>query len=167
MHSGCEEKIDGHGSYTCTNQQPWVVNDTLAYGFAAASFQGGSETSLCCSCILLNFKGQLAGKSMLVQYVNTGSDLHHNHFDIAIPGGGVGIFPLGCERQWNASDQGWGDRYGGVHTEAECSQLPKPLQRGCKFRFEFMEGVPNPDVSFYQVKCPAELVALTGCELES
>lgn len=103
---------------------------------------------------------------MLVQYVNTGSDLANNHFDIAIPGGGVGLFPLGCQRQWNASSHGWGDRYGGVHTKEECSELPRPLQGGCRFRFDFMEGVPNPNVTFYQVKCPPELVAITGCELD-
>lgn len=161
-HSGCAE--DG-SSYMCTNQQPWVVNETLAYGFTAVSFQGGAQTELCCACLLLKFKGELEGKSMLVQYTNTGGDLKQNHFDIAMPGGGVGLFPLGCQRQWNASDHGWGDRYGGVHSLAECSQLPVPLQRGCRFRFEFMKGVPNPDVSFYQVKCPPELIAITGCEL--
>lgn len=150
----------------CTNQQPWVVNKTLAYGFTSVSFKGGVQTNLCCSCLLLKFKGQLAGKSMLVQYTNTGGDLKQNHFDIEMPGGGVGLYPLGCVRQWNASSTGWGDRYGGVHTKKECAQLPAALQKGCEFRFDFMEGVPNPDVSFYQVKCPPELTAITGCDFE-
>lgn len=52
---------------------------------------------------------------MIVQVTNTGSDLGKNHFDIAMPGGGVGLFN-GCSAQWNASVDGWGDRYGGVHT---------------------------------------------------
>lgn len=52
---------------------------------------------------------------MVVQVTNTGSDLSKNNFDIAIPGGGVGLFN-GCSNQWNAPVDGWGDRYGGVHT---------------------------------------------------
>lgn len=161
--SGCADT--GGESYMCNNQQPWIVNKTLAYGFTAVSFNGGEENTLCCSCLLLKFKGQLAGKSMVVQYTNTGGPLKSNHFDIQMPGGGVGIFPLGCERQWNASEHGWGDQYGGVHTKPECTQLPAPLQSGCRFRFDFMEGVSNPNVSFYQVECPAELIAITGCIL--
>ena len=33
---------------------------------------------------------------MIVQATNTGGDLNHNHFDILLPGGGVGIFN-GCK----------------------------------------------------------------------
>lgn len=161
--SGCE---DGGDAYMCTNQQPWVVNKTLAYGFAAVSFTGGVDTTLCCICLLLNFEGQLKGKQMLVQYTNTGGPLAVNQFDLALPGGGVGIFPKGCMKQWNAPEHGWGDQYGGVHTEAECSQLPKVLQPGCKFRFEYLEGVSNPNVTFTQVKCPKELLSLTGCNTD-
>lgn len=155
----------GGDSYMCNSQQPWVVNETLAYGFAGVSFKGGSKKNLCCACLLLNFKGALKGKSMVVQYTDNGGDLKENRFDLAIPGGGVGVSILGCERQWNATDHGWGDRYGGVHNISECAQLPTPLQNGCKFRFEFMDGVSNPEVSFIQVKCPPEIIKITGCEL--
>lgn len=158
--------LDGGESFICSNQQPFVVNASLAYGFAGVSLKG-DQAKRCCSCLLLNFKGKLAGKSMLVQYTTTGGDLTHNRFDIPIPGGGIGENILGCQRQWNVSGSVWGDRYGGVYTSAECAQLPKALQDGCRFRFNFMEGVSNPDVTFYEVKCPAELVAITGCELDS
>lgn len=71
---------------------------------------------------------------MLVQNTNTGSDLDVNQFDIAIPGGGVGIFDRGCTAQWNAPANGWGDRDGGVANIEGCDQLPEVLQPGCKFR---------------------------------
>lgn len=37
VQSGC---MDTGEAFMCTNQQPWVVNDTFAYGFAAVSFTG-------------------------------------------------------------------------------------------------------------------------------
>lgn len=148
----------------CTMQQPWVLNKTLAYGFTSVSLKGGAQTNLCCSCWLLKFKGKLAGKSMLVQYTNTGGDAEENTFNIEIPGGGTGDFPLGCDTQWKATTNGWGKREG-VETKEECQKLPLLLRNGCQFRFDFMENVSNPDVSFQQVKCPMELIAITGCEL--
>lgn len=89
---------------------------------------------------------------MIVQVTNTGHDLGYDHFDIQIPGGGVGYFNQGCIAQWNAGPNGWGgnykfannirkilsnhfsypilERYGGVSSEAQCSQLPAVLQEG-------------------------------------
>lgn len=164
--SGCDDNPQGV-SYMCTNQQPWVINKTFAMGFAAASFTGGVDTNLCCACFELTFGGDLVGKKMILQNTNTGGDLGKNQFDIAIPGGGVGIFTRGCHTQWNAPWNGWGDQYGGVHSAEECTQLPKDLQPGCLFRFEFMENVSNPPIHFEQVECPKEIVAKTKCELQS
>ncbi|KAG5869127.1 hypothetical protein JTB14_023937 [Gonioctena quinquepunctata] len=158
--SGC-----GNGTaHMCTNQQPFVVNSTLAFGFAAASFKGNVDYQLCCGCVLLTFQGELAHKKMLVQVTNAGSDLVVNQFDLAMPGGGVGL-SNGCTTQWNAPADGWGERYGGVTSEAGCDELPEQLRSGCKFRFGFMEGISNPNVTFVQVQCPKELVDITGCEL--
>ncbi|CAH1103745.1 unnamed protein product [Psylliodes chrysocephalus] len=158
--SGC---VEGGVAFTCNNQQPYLKNATLSYGFAAASFSGGLDTSKCCSCFLLSFKGQLAGKQMLVQNQDTGMYLRQNHFDLHIPGGGVGLSNLGCMHQWNTGPDGWGDRINGVWKIEMCDLLPEVLQPGCRWRFEFMEGVGNPDVSFQEVKCPAELIAISGC----
>ncbi|KAG5878791.1 hypothetical protein JTB14_026055 [Gonioctena quinquepunctata] len=158
--SGCEV---GGVAYSCSNQHAHVVNSTLAYGFSAVSFTGGIDYDNCCICLLLSFQGKLLGKKMLVQITNTGSPLAVNQFDIAIPGGGVGLYTLGCSSQWGISENGWGDRITGIKTEEECNQLPEDLQSGCRFRFQFMEGVDNPDVSFVQVKCPAELINISGC----
>ncbi|XP_023029506.1 endoglucanase [Leptinotarsa decemlineata] len=152
-------------SYMCNNQQNYAVNDTFAYGYVAASFTGGVDYSYCCACVLLSFKSGLEGKYMLAQITNAGSDLHANQFDIAIPGGGVGLHN-GCDLQWHSGPDGWGDRVMGIDTREECDTLlPEPLRSGCYFRFDFMEGIPNPDVSFKQVKCPKELIANTGCNM--
>lgn len=163
VRSGCLDNPAGH-SYMCSNQQPWLINSTYAMGFAAVSFTGGADTKLCCACFELSFGGALQGKKMVLQNTNTGGDLGKNQFDIAIPGGGVGIFTLGCSSQWGTGPNGWGDQYGGVHSASECSKLPSALQSGCKFRFDFMSDVSNPPVHFEQVTCPTEIVGKTHCE---
>ncbi|XP_060522949.1 endoglucanase-like [Cylas formicarius] len=153
----------GGTAFMCNKQQPYAVSDTLAYGFAAASFTGGADVNFCCSCFLLTFQGQLQGKQMVLQVTNTGGDLGQNQFDIALPGGGVGIFTQGCVSQWNTSWSGWGNQYGGVSSLEECSELPKELQPGCQFRFGFFENADNPQVQFQQIQCPQELVDNTHC----
>ncbi|CAH1115089.1 unnamed protein product [Psylliodes chrysocephalus] len=162
VQSGC----NGGSAYMCNNNQPWAVNNTLGYGFAAASFAGGVDTNMCCACFKVDFTDQIAGKSMVIQVTNTGSDLSSNHFDIALPGGGVGIFNAGCHNQWNAPWNGWGDQYGGVKSRNECYTLPKDLQSGCLFRFDFLKNANNPGMRFNQVKCPREIIAKSGCSLD-
>nr|QCF40876.1 glycoside hydrolase family 45 protein [Diabrotica virgifera virgifera] len=149
-------------AFTCSNQVPFVINSTLSYGFAAVSFVGSTDTGHCCQCYLLKFQGQLKDRELLVQAINTGSDLTTNQFDLQIPGGGVGLYN-GCVKQWNAPADGWGERYGGVTSVEGCDQLPVQLQDGCKWRFEYLEGVSNPSATFYEVKCPSELIAITNC----
>ncbi|XP_037048585.1 endoglucanase-like, partial [Bradysia coprophila] len=125
--NGCE---NGGNAFTCTNNIPWAINDNLAYGFAAANIKGQSEADWCCQCYELTFtSGPVNGKKMIVQVTNTGGDLGENHFDLQMPGGGVGIFN-GCSSQWGAPDGGWGDRYGGVHSLQECDQLPSQIRQG-------------------------------------
>lgn len=56
----------------CADQAPWLVNDHLAYGFAAVSIEGGSEASWCCACYDLTFTSGLAnGRRMIVQATDT------------------------------------------------------------------------------------------------
>ncbi|KAG2225554.1 hypothetical protein INT45_013665 [Circinella minor] len=157
--SGC----NGGNAYMCNDNQPWAVSDDLSYGFAAASIAGKDEAGWCCGCYELTFSSAgIEGKKMVVQVTNTGGDLGSNHFDIQIPGGGVGIFN-GCESQWNAPSSGWGERYGGLTDVSGCSDLPKELQDGCKWRFNWFKNANNPSVSFKEVTCPAELTKKTGC----
>jgi hypothetical protein len=101
-----------------------------------------------------------------VQITNVGSDVGATQFDLAIPGGGVGAFPGGCKKQYDAPDAGWGAQYGGVASEDECAQLPAKLQEGCKFRFGWLKGSDNPSVNYEKVACPAELTEKSGCKRE-
>jgi hypothetical protein len=158
--SGCS---NGGVAFSCNNQQPWAINDQLAYGFAAASIPGTSEQDRCCACYKLNFtSGPVQGKSMIVQVINSGSDVGGGQFNLAIPGGGVGIFN-GCTSQWNAPSNGWGQRYGGVGSRQECYGLPAKIRNGCLFRFDWFQGADNPTVTYSQVDCPSELTSITGC----
>ncbi|KAI8132779.1 hypothetical protein DS838_001875 [Geotrichum bryndzae] len=159
--SGC----NGGDSYMCSNQQPFALNSTLAFGFVAASMVGYGESNMCCTCVLLTFNdGPVAGKQMVAQVTNTGSDLSSNHFDIAMPGGGFGIFSQGCPNQWNSPASNWGQTYGGVSSASECSNLPSELQTGCDWRWDFLENADNPSVSFVEIECPSQITDITGCK---
>ncbi|KAL1841542.1 hypothetical protein VTJ49DRAFT_6971 [Mycothermus thermophilus] len=154
--SGC----DGGPAYSCADHTPWAVNDDFSYGFAATSIAGGSEASWCCACYELTFtSGPVAGKKMVVQSTSTGGDLGSNHFDLNIPGGGVGLFD-GCTPQFGGLP---GQRYGGISSRNECERFPEALKPGCYWRFDWFKNADNPSFSFRQVQCPAELVARTGC----
>ncbi|KAI4166901.1 MAG: hypothetical protein LQ343_007638 [Gyalolechia ehrenbergii] len=80
-----------------------------------------------------------------------------------MPGGGFGLFD-GCSKEWKATSSVWGAQYGGSNTNT-CSQFPPALQKGCGFRWDWMQGQSNPTVNYEQVTCPAELVAKSGCSV--
>ena len=65
---------------------------------------------------------------MIVHATNTGGDVGSTQFDIAMPGGGFGIFD-GCSKEWNATSDVWGAQYGGSSTNT-CSSFPTALQPG-------------------------------------
>ncbi|KAK0644122.1 RlpA-like double-psi beta-barrel-protein domain-containing protein-containing protein [Cercophora newfieldiana] len=155
--SGC----DGGTAYACADQSPWAVNSQLTYGFAATALSGGTEASWCCACYALKFtSGPVAGKTMVVQSTSTGGDLGSNHFDLNIPGGGVGLFD-GCRPQFGGLP---GAQYGGISSQSQCSSFPSALKSGCDWRFEWFNNADNPSFTFEQVQCPAELVAKSGCK---
>ncbi|MFP2906017.1 hypothetical protein ACLESD_13350 [Pyxidicoccus sp. 3LFB2] len=153
----------GGTAFMCNNNQPWAVNSTLSYGFAAAHVPGVAEAASLCACYELTFtSGPVNGQKMVVQVVTSGGDLGESHFDLLMPGGGVGIFNA-CKPQWNAPDNGWGQRYGGVTSQSECSQLPAQLRPGCQWRFTWFKNADNPTVSFKTVPCPSAITAKSGC----
>jgi hypothetical protein len=159
VKSGCESRGE---AFTCDNQVPFVINDQLSYGFAAAKLRGKNESDLCCSCYELTFtSGNVKGKRMIVQVTNTGYDLQEFHFDLAIPGGGQGIF-AGCTRKY--SNYYSGIRYGGIKRIQECSFLPKSQQSGCRWRFNWFKNADNPNVIARNVRCPKQLTSLSGCD---
>ncbi|KAJ2902827.1 putative endoglucanase type K [Zalerion maritima] len=154
--SGCEP---GGGAFMCSNQSPWAESEDLAYGWAAVNIAGSNEGHWCCACSELTFtSGPVNGKTMIVQATNTGGDLGNNHFNIAMPGGGVGMFNA-CTTQYGAPPHGWGQQYGGISSRTECEGFPEALKDGCYWRFDWFVGADNPDVSFKQVACPAAITA--------
>ncbi|PSN66660.1 glycoside hydrolase, partial [Corynespora cassiicola Philippines] len=157
--NGCKE---GGNAYMCSSQSPWAESDQLAYGFAAVKLANGTESSWCCACYKLTFtSGPVQGQQMIVQATNTGSDLGDNHFDLAIPGSGVGLYNA-CTDQWGAPPQGWGEQYGGVASRADCDDFPEKLKAGCYWRFDWFKSAGKPDVSFEEIECPAALTEKTG-----
>jgi hypothetical protein len=153
--SGCEP--DGT-SFASFQQTPFTNNNEF-FGYAAVHLSGKTEADWCGQCYALEFTdGPVAGKRMTVLVTNTGGDLNdkskfkENHFDLAMPGGGVGIFPEGCKKLFPGFDLGGG--LGGVQNVADCAKLPVPMQAGCLWRFNDFMGADNPDVRFKQVTCP-------------
>lgn len=114
----------------------------------------------------------LVGKSIVVQVINIGYDVSGEHsFDIQIPGAGQGAFSSGCVAQYPGKQVGDFDcdnRYGGCHEKSGCNRLPSVLQSGCNWRYDWYhwleaDGVTNnPYVNFRRVKCPKELVQISG-----
>lgn len=80
--TGC----NGGYAFACTDQTPWAVNDTFAYGFAGAFLKGGQERNWCCTCFQLTFRDEaLAGKTFVIQVTNTDYDvLTDNMFTFAV-----------------------------------------------------------------------------------
>ncbi|XP_037025249.1 endoglucanase-5-like [Bradysia coprophila] len=142
--------------------QPWAINDHLSYGFAAAYIEGQDENDWCWGCYELSFtSGPVVGKRMIVQVTNTLEALGPVHFDIQMPGGGVGGVN-GCAPQWSPPYDGWGEQFGGVSNITQCDQLPEELQSGCRWRFQWFEDANNPDFTFIPFECPIEITLRSG-----
>ena len=79
-----QSACNGGSAYMCSDQSPWAINDTVAFGFAAVNAASPS----CCQCYQLKFtSGSIEGKTMIVQATNTGSDVGSTQFDIAVCAG--------------------------------------------------------------------------------
>jgi hypothetical protein len=145
----------GGPNFSCNDNQPFTIGDTM-YAFAASNVD-------CCTCYELQFTDTaVAGRKMIVQVTNKGGDLGQSHFDLQIPGGGLGIFD-GCSPQfgyWNG-----GARYGGVGSADQCGHLPAALQAGCHWRFNDFKNADNPNAYFKRVACPSVLTDRTGCRV--
>ena len=171
----------GGNAGTCKDQMPIVVNDTLAFAFAAVPGSAGGQ---CGKCFDLAFTGKgkyatdnhkkLAGKHLIVIASNIGYDVEAGQFDVMIPGGGVGIFN-GCSKMnWGSQ----GAQYGGLLTECEESSNYKAstykscltekcnssfssdakAKEGCLFLANWMNASGNPLHNYKEVECPQELL---------
>jgi hypothetical protein len=114
---------DGSPSYTCWDMAPHVINDTLAYAFAATP----SNESNCGKCFQLQFDGDdhynlgtprdthraIKGKTLIVLSSNVGHEVEKDQFDIMIPAGGLGAFPEGFPSQIGVARDDLGKNPGG------------------------------------------------------
>eukprot|EP00456_Euglypha_rotunda_P062748 TRINITY_DN52927_c0_g1_i2.p1 TRINITY_DN52927_c0_g1~~TRINITY_DN52927_c0_g1_i2.p1 ORF type:complete len:263 (-),score=22.46 TRINITY_DN52927_c0_g1_i2:98-775(-) len=132
------------------------------------------------ACFRLTVQG--VDRDLIVQSINTGSDVQGNQFDLQVGDGGFGannkcagsstsMYPGGTDV--------WGDMYGGVETRDQCSGLPPyptipdPMKNAgdnlvtlCQYSFDKkvrLETNPsNPTiVNMARVQCPDALVELT------
>jgi hypothetical protein len=182
--SDAASSCDGGSAYLCYSQAPWAVSDKLAYGFAAVAARSG--TDICGKCYQLDFAGRshnagddpgaaaLGGKSMIVQAINIGGDVGSGQFDIAVPGGGVGIFNA-CTMQWSADRGELGPDYGGFlaackqqlnasdHQGLKTCVMQKcmsiftgkaDLMAACEWYVDWFQVADNPALKYAEVACP-------------
>jgi hypothetical protein len=120
-------------------------------------------------------------RDLIVQSINTGSDVAGNQFDLQVGNGGAGAFNNCAGKGFSmfpGSYDAWGKIYGGSDNRADCAKLPAypnnpaPMKAAgdnlidlCEYSFDKktrLEGGGNPtllDVS--RVKCPEGLVEMT------
>jgi len=123
-------------------------------------------------------------KNLIVQSVNTGSDVSGNQFDLQVGAGGAGAYNNCAGKagsMFPGSTDVWGRQYGGPDSSSQCTDLPQftqqpdkmkaagdDLQKLCQYSFDKKcrgEGGSNPTlVDAVRVKCPPELVEMTGIQ---
>ncbi|KAJ8607324.1 hypothetical protein CTAYLR_009548 [Chrysophaeum taylorii] len=180
---------DGGTAASCADHQPFDVEEGVTMGFAAAAVGGASGLKgdeNCGECYELRWTAEefsygggahpdIVGKKHIIQVTNIGHDVSGSHsFDLQIPGSGQGIFTTGCAMQfpgYEIDDFDCGNNYGGCEDVSGCADLPGELRAGCEWRYSSSYSwktrngkSDNPYVRFRRVKCPQELVALSGTE---
>lgn len=165
---------DGGDGQTCHGMAPFAHSTTLAFGYAAIN------GATCGQCFQVQFTGAggsspsdpgsnaIKGKTMIVMATNIG-DIGANHFDLLIPGGGVGQFN-GCSKalgnvNLGATRGGYlADCSGDLNAKKECvrqkcsalSNFPD-LYDGCIWFVDWFEVADNPNIVYKPVDCPQEL----------
>jgi hypothetical protein len=110
----------------------------------------------------------IAGKTMIVMVTNRGAELGDGHFDILIPGGGLGMFN-GCTSALGVSESDLGARNGGIITSCNrdpgcmrnmCAQAfsgHPDLEAGCLWSADWFAAADNPKFQYKEISCPPEL----------
>jgi hypothetical protein len=171
--SGCE----GGPAFECYTFAPWYDSATnMSYGFVA------HNGVACGTCYMFQFTGEgqhgsnpgataIRGQQMIVQTINIGG-LGGNQFDLLVPGGGVGDFAAGCQKQWGGT--GASTVFGGMLSDCkgDCScmkgkcssffgKMPA-LQAGCNWFTNWFSCADNPKLQYKQVSCPSQLTQKSG-----
>lgn len=193
-----ESSCQGGPAYACYRHVPFAVCENLAYGYAAVP--GAIDEDMCGRCFQLDFDGGAAnddvkeahrlleGKTMIVMASNIGHDVNDGQFDLMIPGGGLGAFREGCERQWDVdvndadlvgnnlgglisrcqSDHGWDAELDVLKecVRVKCDNLfgkdpaLRDLWEGCIWFVDWMHAADNPTFTYKEVPCPEILTEM-------
>jgi hypothetical protein len=176
--NGGTSACSGGQAYACYNQAPRAIGDNVSYGYVAV------PNPSCGTCYHLQFTGTgkhnvndvgskgLAGKHMIVKVANTGGDVAGNQFDLAVPGGGVGLNPNTCTSQWKLSSNDLGPTSGGflaacntgTHAQKsacvreKCNKLPEGnARKGCLWFVDWYQIADNPQFRYEQINCPSDI----------
>ncbi len=174
VNDSVKSVCDGGDGQTCHGMAPWAHSTEVSYGFAAANGRP------CGACYQLQFTGQgehnvndpgsqaIAGKTMIVKVTNRGGELGDGHFDLLIPGGGLGAFN-GCTKALGIPEGDMGAKYGGfmqscggdlgcVRNECNSTFANFPeLRDGCLWFVDWFKGADNPKFMYQEIQCPADL----------
>jgi hypothetical protein len=173
--NACE---NGGSAYMCWSGIPHSLNDSLSYGFAAAS----GTNYKCGQCYQIQFDGgshngganpgssAIKGKQMIIQVVNNGG-VANDQFDLLIPGGGVGALNA-CSSQWGTSDLGaqYGGFLSGCNGDTGCVQNKcntvfagkTDLLAGCTWFLGWFHAADNPTFQYKAVSCPSDFNSVMG-----
>jgi hypothetical protein len=148
--------------------------------FGVGSFGSSDQMAGLGACFRMKVQG--VDKDLIVQSINTGSDVQGNQFDLQVGDGGFGANNKCAGTSTSMYPGGtaaWGNMYGGVETRAQCSGLPPyptisdPMKTAgdnlvqlCQYSFDKkvrLETNPsNPTIlDMARVKCPDAIVELT------
>jgi len=175
----CMDWTFGSTAIQQAEQTFFKSTNELVY-FGVGSFGSKDQMAGLGACYRLKVDG--VDRDLIVQSINTGSDVQGNQFDLQVGDGGFGannkcagsstsMYPGGTAE--------WGDMYGGVKSKSQCAGLPPhptisdPMKSAgdnlitlCEYSFDKkvrLETNPsNPTIQdMARVKCPPGLVELT------
>lgn len=182
-----ESLCDGGISTTCLDQMPIVVNDKLAYAFAAIP-----EINSCGKCYELIFTGKgkyettlnhqkLFGKKLIVIGTNIGwvSNAYEHRFELLVPGGEAIGFIDGCPKILGNNigrdlllkceiEVGYRPDDERIYKErksclaSNCKESftgIKQALEGCLFLANWLEAASYALFEYEEVECPQELLS--------
>ena len=149
--------------------------DLLAVVGSSGSFYSGPDAG----------SEAIAGKTMIVEATNIGDIGTPGHFDLLIPGGGIGI-NYGCAQAWGIPDRNdpdLGAERGGLLADCKaqnsdhaaikscmrdsCQRLfgernLTDMMDSCIWFVDWFEAADNPEFIYQEIDCPQELRSVSG-----
>lgn len=175
---GSRRMTEAQDAYNVANQ------DNVIFGVGT---DGCTQVSNMGGCYRITYGAAGAGSAaepmdLIVQAVNSGSDVHCPQFDLQVGVGGQGIHNNcigGTSALFDGDQSDMGQRYGGWENREDCDESPEflrasgPMQTEgdnlvemCELSFDMnlrgANGLNSRIIEMSQVTCPVELTALTG-----